>query len=93
MSSKAGAVEQSGTQPDALGHFGPYGGSYVSETLVHALDDLKAAYFRWRDDAEFVARMDWKARIVAPDAPRPDQLLVDTHYFRKHGKNAYYGQK
>src|SRR6195952_3073896 len=31
-------------QPDARGHFGPYGGSFVAETLVHALDELKAAY-------------------------------------------------
>ena len=62
MSSKAnaqpGVVENSLVQPDALGHFGPYGGSYVSETLVHALDELKSAYFRWRGDADFVARMD-----------------------------------
>jgi tryptophan synthase beta chain len=27
-------------QPDAAGHFGPYGGSFVAETLVHALDEL-----------------------------------------------------
>jgi len=44
--------------PDTLGHFGPYGGSYVSETLVHALEELKEAYFRWRQDKEFIARMD-----------------------------------
>ena len=31
-------------QPDARGHFGPYGGSFVAETLTHALDELKAAY-------------------------------------------------
>ena len=31
-------------QPDARGHFGPYGGSFVAETLVHALDELKAVY-------------------------------------------------
>ena len=31
-------------QPDARGHFGPYGGSFVAETLVHALDELQAAY-------------------------------------------------
>ena len=29
-------------QPDARGHFGPYGGSFVAETLIHALDELKA---------------------------------------------------
>jgi L-ribulose-5-phosphate 4-epimerase len=42
---------------------------------------------------EFVAQMDWRARVMAPDAPRPDQFLIDKHYFRKHGKGAYYGQK
>jgi tryptophan synthase beta chain len=42
-------------QPDASGHFGPYGGSFVSETLVHALDELKAAYAHYRGDPAFVA--------------------------------------
>ena len=42
-------------QPDASGHFGPYGGSFVSETLVHALDELKAAYAHYRNDPVFVA--------------------------------------
>ncbi|UZG43216.1 tryptophan synthase subunit beta [Caldimonas thermodepolymerans] len=42
-------------QPDARGHFGPYGGSFVAETLVHALDELKAAYERYRNDPEFIA--------------------------------------
>jgi tryptophan synthase beta chain len=42
-------------QPDARGHFGPYGGSFVAETLVHALDELKAAYAHYRQDAAFMA--------------------------------------
>ena len=42
-------------QPDASGHFGPYGGSFVSETLVHALDELKDAYEHYRHDPEFIA--------------------------------------
>jgi len=42
-------------QPDARGHFGPYGGTFVAETLIHALDELKAAYERYRRDPEFVA--------------------------------------
>jgi tryptophan synthase beta chain len=42
-------------QPDASGHFGPYGGSFVAETLVHALDQLKEAYIRYRSDPVFVA--------------------------------------
>lgn len=40
-------------QPDERGHFGPYGGSFVAETLVHALDELKAAYTHYAADAEF----------------------------------------
>jgi tryptophan synthase beta chain len=42
-------------QPDARGHFGPYGGSFVAETLVHALDELKAAYDKYRADPAFQA--------------------------------------
>ncbi|TAM83709.1 MAG: tryptophan synthase subunit beta [Candidimonas sp.] len=40
--------------PDASGHFGPYGGSFVAETLVHALDELRAAYDKYRDEPEFL---------------------------------------
>jgi tryptophan synthase beta chain len=42
-------------QPDAQGHFGPYGGTFVAETLIHALEELKQAYERYRDEREFVA--------------------------------------
>jgi tryptophan synthase beta chain len=42
-------------QPDARGHFGPYGGSFVAETLVHALDELRDAYEHYRNDDAFVA--------------------------------------
>jgi len=42
-------------QPDDLGHFGPYGGTFVAETLIHALDELKAAYAHYRADPAFVA--------------------------------------
>ena len=41
--------------PDSRGHFGPYGGVFVAETLVHALDELREAYDRYRVDPEFVA--------------------------------------
>ncbi|MEX3556077.1 MAG: tryptophan synthase subunit beta [Burkholderia gladioli] len=41
--------------PDDRGHFGPYGGVFVAETLIHALDELREAYDRFRDDPEFVA--------------------------------------
>ena len=42
-------------QPDASGHFGRYGGSFVAETLVHALDELKACYESARRDPAFDA--------------------------------------
>ncbi|MGB6243109.1 MAG: tryptophan synthase subunit beta [Castellaniella sp.] len=40
--------------PDAQGHFGQFGGSFVAETLVHALDALQKAYQQYRDDPEFL---------------------------------------
>ncbi|MEB0138462.1 MULTISPECIES: tryptophan synthase subunit beta [unclassified Undibacterium] len=40
--------------PDADGHFGRYGGSFVSETLTHALAELSQAYARYQHDREFL---------------------------------------
>jgi tryptophan synthase beta chain len=42
------------SQPDSSGHFGPYGGTFVAETLTHAIDELKAAYEHYRTDPEFL---------------------------------------
>jgi len=42
-------------QPDARGHFGPYGGTFVAETLIHALDELKAVYAQAQADPAFSA--------------------------------------
>lgn len=39
--------------PDAAGHFGPYGGRYVPETLMHPLQELEAEYFRAQHDPDF----------------------------------------
>jgi L-ribulose-5-phosphate 4-epimerase len=60
------------------------------------------APFTWGDTAdkaieharvlEYVARLEWRGRMMSPDAPRPAQCLVDKHYLRKHGAKAYYGQ-
>lgn len=41
--------------PDASGHFGPYGGSFASETLTHALNELRQAYAKYQNDPEFIA--------------------------------------
>jgi tryptophan synthase beta chain len=45
----------SDTLPDANGKFGPYGGRFVPETLMPALDDVTSAYEEFRDDAAFRA--------------------------------------
>lgn len=58
--------------------------------------------FTWGGDAaeaveasrvlELLARMEWMVRAGAPDATRPADFLVDKHFLRKHGSEAYYGQ-
>lgn len=42
---------------------------------------------------EEVAMMSWHAKIENPELDSMDQNLLDKHFLRKHGKNAYYGQK
>lgn len=42
---------------------------------------------------EYLARLEWRIRTIAADATPPNQFLIDKHYLRKHGKQAYYGQK
>ncbi|USB87325.1 tryptophan synthase subunit beta [Burkholderia cenocepacia] len=44
--------------PDDRGHFGPYGGVFVAETLIHALDELRAAYEKFQNDPDFVAEFE-----------------------------------
>jgi tryptophan synthase beta chain len=44
------------------GYFGSFGGRYVPETLIHALEELEAAYDRYRDDPEFVEELDSLSR-------------------------------
>ena len=41
--------------PDVHGHFGRYGGSFASETLTHALVELREAYAKYQNDPEFIA--------------------------------------
>ncbi len=44
--------------PDAGGHFGPYGGIFVAETLMEPLDELRLAYEKYLKDPEFLAELD-----------------------------------
>ena len=59
--------------------------------------------FTWGDDPfeaveraivlEHLARMEFTLRLGMPEAPRPDGFLIEKHFRRKHGDDAYYGQK
>ncbi|MEO8038763.1 MAG: tryptophan synthase subunit beta [Betaproteobacteria bacterium] len=48
--------------PDRNGHFGPYGGVFVAETLIHALDELRENYLRLRADPAFVAEFEYELK-------------------------------
>ncbi|MCL7939400.1 tryptophan synthase subunit beta [Halomonas sp. ATCH28] len=56
--------------PDARGHFGAYGGRFVSETLSFALDELEKTYLSLRDDPAFLAEFDYDlAHFVGRPSP------------------------
>ena len=57
--------------PDAGGHFGPYGGKYVPETLMAPLEELERAYYEARQDPSFQAEL---ADLLANYAGRPTPL-------------------
>jgi tryptophan synthase beta chain len=48
--------------PDGHGHFGPYGGIFVAETLMQALDELKQAYARYQADPDFKAEFEYELK-------------------------------
>jgi tryptophan synthase beta chain len=48
--------------PDSRGHFGPYGGVFVSETLIHALDELRRAYEQYSRDPEFLEEFHYELK-------------------------------
>ncbi|MCC5881562.1 MAG: tryptophan synthase subunit beta [Halomonas sp.] len=68
--------------PDARGHFGPYGGRFVSETLSFALDDLEKTYMRLRDDPDFQAEFDYD---LAHYVGRPSPLYLAERWSEKLG--------
>lgn len=68
--------------PDARGHFGPYGGRFVSETLIYALDELESIYRRLKDDPEFQAQFDYD---LAHYVGRPSPLYFAERWTRETG--------
>lgn len=66
--------------PDERGHFGPYGGRYMPEALIGALDELAAEYEKARVDPEFTDEL---ARLLSGYAGRPS-LLTEAPRFAEH---------
>ncbi|MDX6197050.1 MAG: tryptophan synthase beta chain [Actinomycetota bacterium] len=67
-------------QPDAAGHFGPYGGRFVPEALIAALDELTEAHRTSQQDPAFVAELD---RLLTTYAGRPTPL-TDARRLSEH---------
>jgi len=70
------------TLPDAQGHFGPYGGRFVPETLMHPLQELEDAYFRAQKDLEFEQEFKYYLREFCG---RPTPLYLAERLTRELG--------
>jgi len=65
-------AEKSYQQPDSRGHFGPYGGQFVPETLMHPLEELSAAFDAAKDDPAFHQELDY---LLSNYVGRPTPLF------------------
>ncbi|HEY3102321.1 MAG TPA: tryptophan synthase subunit beta [Pyrinomonadaceae bacterium] len=70
------------TQPDSLGHWGPYGGRFVPETLMAPLEELTAAYESARADETFRSELD---RLLRDYAGRPTPLFFASRLTERCG--------
>ncbi len=68
--------------PDENGHFGPYGGRFIAETLMEPVEELRQAYERLRNDADFIAELD---RDLAHYVGRPSPLYHAERWSRELG--------
>jgi tryptophan synthase beta chain len=68
--------------PDQQGHFGQYGGRFVSETLMPALDELEKMYLRLKDDPDFQAEFD---KDLAHYVGRPSPLYHAERWSKQLG--------
>ena len=68
--------------PDERGHFGPYGGRFVSETLISALDELTSLYEKLKGDESFISEFD---RDLAHYVGRPSPLYFAERLTQKVG--------
>ena len=73
--------------PELATRFGPYGGRYVPETVIGALDELRAAYLRYRDDPVFVAEL---GGLLASFVGRPTPLYRAERLGARYGVERLY---
>jgi tryptophan synthase beta chain len=66
--------------PDNTGHFGPYGGIYVAETLMGALDELRVAYEHYSVDTEFKAELAYELKHYVG---RPSPIYHARHWSKR----------
>ncbi|WP_127784714.1 tryptophan synthase subunit beta [Rhodococcus sp. X156] len=100
-------IHSSDHDPDATGHFGDYGGRFVPEALIGALEELTAAYEKARTDPEFLTELDelqrdytgrpspvFEAKRLAPHAGGARILLKreDLNHTGSHKINNVLGQ-
>ena len=79
-------LKPSGSLPDEQGRFGPFGGRFVPETLMTALDELKNAYLQARDDPEFQREL---AGLLRDFAGRPTPLYFAAKLSERWGVRLY----
>ena len=68
--------------PDERGHFGPYGGIFVAETLIPPIQELNAAYHQYLNDPEFIAELDADLKYYVG---RPSPLYYAERWSRELG--------
>ena len=70
------------TMPDVRGHFGPYGGIFVAETLIPPIQELNAAYQKYLQDPDFVSELDADLKHYVG---RPSPLYYAERWSRELG--------
>lgn len=68
--------------PDEKGHFGPYGGKFVAETLMGPIEELRQAYEKYMLDEDFIKELDWELQQYVG---RPSPLYFAERWSRELG--------
>ena len=82
MTQTVGSTMKQSALPDENGHFGPFGGRFVAETLMRPLDELNTAYRKYMQDPAFQAELD---RDLARFVGRPSPLYFAERWSQRAG--------